>query len=771
MSSSQASGLETLFPLDQEVEAIVRRVEPFGVFVQLVDAEWVTGFVKRHDWDWSWRGHLVDRVRVGESIRAKVVEHERPGRLRLSRRDLMADPFTAFVDSHQVGQTVLGEFSLLAQNAAGVVLTLDNGAEGFIPRSEIPQAFRHLDGFGLVSRDRVAAQILRFDSAESSKRVILSVRQQLASRDARDSAQQRARRTSLRYHPVLGVQLERLYWHYQLGEVDEPSVSPVVRQRLQRILLVEDSEAVSTSLEMVFRHFGLSCDVATSLDAARDRLGRRQYDLLILDLNLSAEEGAELLSELRGSASPILIFVLTAAAAGQLQELRDQAQGLVVSVFQKPTGVGEIFAHLEERLDAEGRVRPGFVEISGPGDQESLPPAPEGWTRRQHSTDRRVRIEELLSQLQTTTGADYVCLMARGAGQVFELAAGSFRELTREVQQSLEISPVGNIIKERGCEVIADTRRRESWFRHLHEVVPVRSFAGVALDYQDQRRYGLFLIGKEARQLREIDPSRLRAHAQTLGNLLAEIRLDEALAENQGLLLTGFLSDSLLHEIKNELQTLDNHATLQLILGRKHGDEFGAMSDEEVRDFTRASAEIQKVSQRLNQLVVLFGNLAGRSPAERIGINQTVQRLQTTLRPFARKSGAQVQLELEEGLPEVRVNPRFLEQPLLNVMINGLEQMALGGSSTRLLRVGTEFHRDAEFPLAVTISDTGPGIHRVDWEKVFDLFFTTKEKGTGLGLYLSRFFVERFGGRLVLRDSLRFTGSVFAIEIPKEVLV
>jgi len=55
-------------------------------------------------------------------------------------------------------------------------------------------------------------------------------------------------------------------------------------------------------------------------------------------------------------------------------------------------------------------------------------------------------------------------------------------------------------------------------------------------------------------------------------------------------------------------------------------------------------------------------------------------------------------------------------------------------------------------------------------ERIFDPFYSTKEKGTGLGLPIARLFVERLGGRLTLADSVIFVGSTFRIELPKSTL-
>ncbi len=769
MAANSPTALENKHPVGSVVDCVVKRVEPFGVYVRLAGIEGVAGFIKRQEWDRSWRSDVLAEVRPGVEVRAQIIAHGRPGLLRLSRRKTLKDPFPDFKKKHPVGEVTIGEVQFITSKAAGIILTLEGGTEGFVPRSEIPESGHDLDGFGLVPQDRVAARIIRFDNRANVSPVVLSIKEHLRARDAKNAKQLSAESGTLRYHPTLGVKLESLYWHYQLGEYEEPVLSPVVRERIRRILVVEDSKEVSTSLEVVFRHFNLRCDLADSLAQARARLAERSYDLLILDLDLSAERGAELLDDLRGSPALIYVFVLTGASADQWQHLLELPDAPPISIFQKPTGIDEIFRHLGRQLSAEAGPE---TEKPGPEAARQGAPAvmPVSWRGGRLAVDRRQRIEEIQTRLCKESGASQAFLLSRQPGRIFTLEAGSFVELTWQVQQNLEVSPVGAIINEHRVELVSDTDQRKAYFRHLREICPVGSFAGVSLDYGDQRRYGFFLLGEKRHQLKGLSKRRLRATAQSIGNLLAASRFDDVLAENQGLLLTGFLSDSLLHEIKNELQTLNNQAKIQLLLSRRHGDDLSALAGEELVDFTRATAEIQKISQRLDQLVVLFGNLAGRSPAERVNLGQTVRRLQSTLRPYARKRNVDIDLKLADDLPEILVNPRLVEQPLLNLMINGLEQMELRASPTRLLRITTELTGDPEFPLAVAVSDTGPGIHWVERKKIFDLFFTTKNKGTGLGLYLSRFFVEQFGGRLVLRESLMFTGSEFAIEIPKGAL-
>ncbi len=234
--------------------------------------------------------------------------------------------------------------------------------------------------------------------------------------------------------------------------------------------------------------------------------------------------------------------------------------------------------------------------------------------------------------------------------------------------------------------------------------------------------------------------------------------------------MTGFLSDSLLHEIKNELQALADYTAVQVLLGKKHKDDLAALTRPEAMELKRTILGIQSVSKRLDELVVLFRNLAGQAAEETVDLNAAVKRLRETVEPFAASHNVRVATDLDPAVPTLKASPKLIDQSLLNVMVNGVEQMAVSGAAHKKLAVATRYRAEAERPVEVVVADTGRGVHWVQREKIFDLFFTTKSRGTGLGLYISRFFVEQLGGRLVLRSSVLFSGSEFALELPRELV-
>jgi CheY-like chemotaxis protein/HAMP domain-containing protein len=111
------------------------------------------------------------------------------------------------------------------------------------------------------------------------------------------------------------------------------------------------------------------------------------------------------------------------------------------------------------------------------------------------------------------------------------------------------------------------------------------------------------------------------------------------------------------------------------------------------------------------------------------------------------------------GLDPHRVRPRRIEQVVLNLLNNALDVVSLDGRvEARVGRIGDRVY--------VEVEDDGPGIPDDVREKLFDAFFTTKgERGTGLGLHISRSFVEAHGGTLdVTRTGP--AGTVFRVELP-----
>ena len=107
----------------------------------------------------------------------------------------------------------------------------------------------------------------------------------------------------------------------------------------------------------------------------------------------------------------------------------------------------------------------------------------------------------------------------------------------------------------------------------------------------------------------------------------------------------------------------------------------------------------------------------------------------------------------------VRGHRDHLKQAVLNVAINGLEVLAESGTLTIELSPGEDG------VAALAVRDTGPGIPPELRARIFDMHFTTKETGTGIGLYVARSIVESEGGTLAIAETGP-EGTTFTIRVP-----
>ena len=120
-----------------------------------------------------------------------------------------------------------------------------------------------------------------------------------------------------------------------------------------------------------------------------------------------------------------------------------------------------------------------------------------------------------------------------------------------------------------------------------------------------------------------------------------------------------------------------------------------------------------------------------------------------------------IDIESPENLSEVRVDAPQLQQAILNVVLNAIQAMPAGG----LIRIQLETGDDR---VIVRVRDQGPGIPDDARTRLFEPFFTTRARGTGLGLALAKKLVEAQGGDIRVEDPPKSLGACFIITLPIE---
>jgi len=120
-------------------------------------------------------------------------------------------------------------------------------------------------------------------------------------------------------------------------------------------------------------------------------------------------------------------------------------------------------------------------------------------------------------------------------------------------------------------------------------------------------------------------------------------------------------------------------------------------------------------------------------------------------------------LQMPAKLPVVRGDRVHLQQVLLNLILNGMDAMADGAKTGRLLAVRAEITKDRG--VEVSVSDCGIGISPDKVEHLFEPFFTTKPNGMGMGLAISQTIIEAHGGKIWGGNNAA-RGAIFKFTLP-----
>jgi two-component system NtrC family sensor kinase len=247
-------------------------------------------------------------------------------------------------------------------------------------------------------------------------------------------------------------------------------------------------------------------------------------------------------------------------------------------------------------------------------------------------------------------------------------------------------------------------------------------------------------------------------------------RIAKQLAQAEKLAALGRLSASLAHELNNPLQAI--HNSVHLLLNRPLSEE------KRLRYLEMTSEEIERLISIVQRTLDFYR--PSREGMRLVEVNEILDVALTLIEAQLQERNVQVVREGPERLPWVFAISNHLKQVCFNLIFNATDAMPEGGE----LRVRTYVAaagdgdgagfvsvsggRGAELAgpaVVVEISDTGTGIPAQELPKIFEPFYTTRVKGTGLGLAVSYSIIEQHHGELAVR-SVEGEGTTFRIRLP-----
>ncbi|QSA98605.1 PAS domain-containing protein [Methylococcus sp. EFPC2] len=212
------------------------------------------------------------------------------------------------------------------------------------------------------------------------------------------------------------------------------------------------------------------------------------------------------------------------------------------------------------------------------------------------------------------------------------------------------------------------------------------------------------------------------------------------------------------HELNQPLAAIASYIEVALVLLRANKPDMDKLR----YSLESGEQQVQRAGQATRQLLKLLQK--GETVSEDVDLNATVRDAIVIFKADNDLGGFSVGLELTPDLPRVQANRSQMEKVLINLLRNGLDAMREAGMASGMISVSTKVLSPDDMAL-VTVCDCGGGVDTESRQSIFQPFYTTKARGLGMGLAVSRSLVEAHGGKLWL-DTEAPSGTCFHFTLP-----
>ncbi len=241
----------------------------------------------------------------------------------------------------------------------------------------------------------------------------------------------------------------------------------------------------------------------------------------------------------------------------------------------------------------------------------------------------------------------------------------------------------------------------------------------------------------------------LESYTVVVKDLTEYKKLEEQAKRNEKLLAMGELASGVAHEIRNPINSIG-------MIAQRLNKEFTPKEDTE--EYSSITILLKNEVDRINRIITQFLQYA--KPIELQKTNVNVEKFFAEIYQLFKDQAEQKSISFKvEGEKDLTANfdPELYKQTMMNIIQNAFDAVDANG----VVQVKYKSESDK---LVITVSDNGHGIPSKDQKKIFDLYYTTKNEGNGLGLSISQKIISQHNGMIdIISDS---KGTNFKITIP-----
>lgn len=255
------------------------------------------------------------------------------------------------------------------------------------------------------------------------------------------------------------------------------------------------------------------------------------------------------------------------------------------------------------------------------------------------------------------------------------------------------------------------------------------------------------LLREKEMLLAEIEAWNLELEARVHEKSEALQKAQAEIVQSEKLATLGYLSAGMAHEIRNPLNSIS--LFVQLIRS--------GMDDPEKLEY------VEKILKEIDRIDGILRKLldASKRPKFKITdvlIDQIIDNILEVFSPQIELHKIIVNKDYQMIPPAIKADPSELEQIFTNLFLNSIHEMSMGGNLKVFLATDDNY-------IVIRVSDTGSGIPPENFPYVFDPFFTTNSRGTGLGLSVVLRIVKNYKGKIEIEKS-DANGTTFCVKLP-----
>ena len=722
------------------VDAVICRQVGFGA-ICFVGKERIPAILRKREISWDPRKQDLTSFPEGTPFRAAVIDYEDEWReLIISIKAAEPTPFEKFVNNHRIGEIVECTIERLAPTL--IVVRIEGGVEGEIPWGSVARPeFNHfelIESVRLAVGDRLKAAISRIDQL----RAVIHLDLRLAI-DRHDAI---CRKVIESGHDHFVTQGDVPPARYQLESLTQ--------NKKKSVLIVDNDKDITQPFAALLANRSYKVHEFNTIATAKGCLPNLQeLDFAVIDLQVDGVSGVTLFNELRERFPGCVLIALSGSASG-LEAIDDKG---VVKLL-KPIDTFTLLAMIDGREDPERHAYVPLLDeaiVNLPRISHERLEVLNDATRsmvdghlasiREAFSDTETPIVAILSLNESTR--EIRCVRSLG------IAAGRFDSAASK----LEMSFIGDVLRDHESGFYDLSRDKLGVIRAIPAANDFHAMYGLPLDIETVGvRLGVFAFWTEVPTiLTTSDIQHVYLQATAMGTAISAAIFEAELVRQQRAIAAAALMMGMTHDLRNSVQILMN---TQLELHELRG---GPKSSE-------YQTCVARFDRQLNYLNDSFKSLLDMTKRTKSG-SMPLDTFLYAVREQCQVTAAQDDVHLvftdeSRGRLNDLPIPMGFFQVMVNLILNAIQHTRIFRGKNRLVHVRVGI-KDGNLPV-IRVTDNAYGINWANRERLFDIYYTTRRDGSGIGLFVSRRIAESLGGKLYCESSYKYIGSTMTMRLP-----